>query len=1063
MYMMDSKESKLGVKSDVEKLQQTKRIYRAAQDIISKLDNVVRHKQPYRVVFEREMVESRMKLKDLCERLMFLQPNDFGRKAEELLWWKVYYDVISIIKKNKKHMRTGSALESAYRTHLLAATGFYHHLLLRLQREYKISLNGVVDFVDISTPNGRPLSSNEVKMAKAKEWAEKACHRCLIYLGDLARYRQDFEGHRSRLLAERFYHQALVLNPSMGMPHNQLGTLAGNHHQGLDAAYHYMRCWLSEVPFDGAIANLEKTLERNQKRFQELPRITNRDFPPELQRPRDIKRFLIKFLRLQELLQPRNRIQLDKLPALCQDVLQDFSLCMYYGPGGTTPLPPPGKSLTDTREQHVSDDTVFKVFMMSLMSIYKLQRGNSKQVSTAIAFTLAMFSHLLTHVNTRLQNAVYEVLHPTKSAKGKLDDDSTDSGSHTDESGNERLSPADTITPTHSQQDVGSSGNCSDGTVKHHLPKDIRRKAMHKLRRRRRRKHDRDESDESDLSEDALSLSSSDKSSSENSENTFATESDSDYLMDSQDFEDETLAKSMRAKKEDVEGKIEAPAVPELTGDARGDEEPVLKAKDSRIASPVSMAQNLKDVSSQLFSQSPTPNFMKRNIRLAPSFDAYAADDKEKLGKGDSNKEIETLSTGITGQDIISKGEGTSENLSPEHHKDGQEDITLESLIQVLSSESLLQVVKLVTDWLRGNSDVITTTAQSSQMLWSRMALLLNFLSQETDLLKEDICSNNRVEDIIASAMRRDMPWQQTIPLSEDIAVWKMPSLREAQEGMTFDPHQEIDLSHQDETLLRIVCLRQFGHFLTTVKGLNFHYDADRQLFLSLSGNQGDSISSSKEDSNDTRNQQVEEQIKMAEEETRRNQLMRDMAQLRLQSEVWRLEGSIEPAGDPSFSPYLVPDTDVLTSHLSLIRQLAASTRFIIIIPQAVIAGLDYNKKLMAKARDAIKYLEREFQKGNRYLRAQKESEVLALDNRKKTPRGEDKAVKTFYNLLECCRYFSQQSTDCESTGMATILTDQKPGQRLSEAMETAILTSRSLGIQVEYAPEFLNRWKDSN
>ena len=62
-----------------------------------------------------------------------------------------------------------------------------------------------------------------------------------------------------------------------------------------------------------------------------------------------------------------------------------------------------------------------------------------------------------------------------------------------------------------------------------------------------------------------------------------------------------------------------------------------------------------------------------------------------------------------------------------------------------------------------------------------------------------DVCSNNRVEDIIASAMRRDLPWQQTIPLSEDIAVWKMPSLREAQEGMTFDPHQEIDLSHQDE------------------------------------------------------------------------------------------------------------------------------------------------------------------------------------------------------------------------------------------------------------------------
>ena len=70
---------------------------------------------------------------------------------------------------------------------------------------------------------------------------------------------------------------------------------------------------------------------------------------------------------------------------------------------------------------------------------------------------------------------------------------------------------------------------------------------------------------------------------------------------------------------------------------------------------------------------------------------------------------------------------------------------------------------------------------------------------------------------------------------------------------------------------------------------------------------------------------------------------------------------------------------------------------------------------------------------------------------------------RTFYTLLECCRYFSKQSSDCESSGMATILTDYKPGQQLSEALETAIQTGRSLGVQVEYAPEFMNRWKESN
>jgi len=35
--------------------------------------------------------------------------------------------------------------------------------------------------------------------------------------------------------------QALNINVDIGMPHNQLGTLAGTCSYGLDAAYHYMR------------------------------------------------------------------------------------------------------------------------------------------------------------------------------------------------------------------------------------------------------------------------------------------------------------------------------------------------------------------------------------------------------------------------------------------------------------------------------------------------------------------------------------------------------------------------------------------------------------------------------------------------------------------------------------------------------------------------------------------------------------------------------------------------------------------------------------------------------
>lgn len=54
-----------------------------------------------------------------------------------------------------------------------------------------------------------------------------------------------------------------------------------------------------------------------------------------------------------------------------------------------------------------------------------------------------------------------------------------------------------------------------------------------------------------------------------------------------------------------------------------------------------------------------------------------------------------------------------------------------------------------------------------------------------------------------------------------------------------------------------------------------------------------------------------------------------------LQLEVSQLEGSLQqPKAQSSMSPYLVPDTAALCQHLNIIRQLAGSGCFIIIIPR---------------------------------------------------------------------------------------------------------------------------------
>lgn len=48
----------------------------------------------------------RHQLRDACEKLIFKYPLEYGKKTEELLWRKVYYEVIQLIKTNKKVPRS---------------------------------------------------------------------------------------------------------------------------------------------------------------------------------------------------------------------------------------------------------------------------------------------------------------------------------------------------------------------------------------------------------------------------------------------------------------------------------------------------------------------------------------------------------------------------------------------------------------------------------------------------------------------------------------------------------------------------------------------------------------------------------------------------------------------------------------------------------------------------------------------------------------------------------------------------------------------------------------------
>jgi len=92
----------------------------------------------------------------------------------------------------------------------------------------------------------------------------RSTHRCLLFLGDLARYRElcsgagDARSKSPRVWADadRYYRLALAVVPSSGHPHNQLAVLASYCELNVVVVYRYIRALCAAEPFATAGGNL---------------------------------------------------------------------------------------------------------------------------------------------------------------------------------------------------------------------------------------------------------------------------------------------------------------------------------------------------------------------------------------------------------------------------------------------------------------------------------------------------------------------------------------------------------------------------------------------------------------------------------------------------------------------------------------------------------------------------------------------------------------------------------------------------------------------------------------
>ncbi|NXA26606.1 SMG5 protein, partial [Ibidorhyncha struthersii] len=322
---------------------------------------------------------------------------------------------------------------------------------------------------------------------------------------------------------------------------------------------------------------------------------------------------------------------------------------------------------------------------------------------------------------------------------------------------------------------------------------------------------------------------------------------------------------------------------------------------------------------------------------------------------------------------------------------------------------------------------------QSSQSLWNRLSVLLNLLPSAADLEESGLALCNEVKDVLSGAELPDLKANLLLP--EDVALRNLPPLKNAHKRFNFEQDRPIfsaveEVMGQSPPSDLLLASSPLFHVLGGWKGLMELCWASLALFDGLVQHKCETIVS---------------------------------ACVFFQLEVSQLEGSLQqPKAQSAMSPYLVPDTQALCQHLAVVKQLATSGRFIIIIPRTVIDGLDFLKKENAGARDSIRYLEAEFKKGNRYIRCQKD--VGKSFERHKLKR-QDLDAWNLYKILDSCKQLtvSQGSGEDDTTGMVTIITgfQLEDPSTFSAPMQSAIQAAANASVEIKNVLEFYKQWKE--
>ena len=184
-------------------------------------------------------------------------------ELEQILWKPCFYRRIEEFRRRiRKYASAVSSPDQRVRQHFVQVSNDFRQFL----NESTIFYEQLHTFFRTSLEQPPQHHEND---PEKREKNRQSCHRCLIFLGDLARYKElhNQKSKKDFTKAEEYYHKAIAVLPESGNPHNQLAVLATYSDAECIAVYRYCRSLMVPIPFATSLENLMLLFEKNRQRM----------------------------------------------------------------------------------------------------------------------------------------------------------------------------------------------------------------------------------------------------------------------------------------------------------------------------------------------------------------------------------------------------------------------------------------------------------------------------------------------------------------------------------------------------------------------------------------------------------------------------------------------------------------------------------------------------------------------------------------------------------------------------------------------------------------------------